>query len=97
MVKKYIGLWSAISIGVGGIIAGVNVGHLKLYKKTHGNLILIWIATLGNLISLSILIYYLFGHSALTLVVLILVLFFSFFAEWLYVRFTKIKIKARIN
>ncbi len=79
------------------VYAGVNVGHLRLHKKTGGSPILIWTAILGNLVSLSILIYYLLGHSPLTLVVLVIVMFFSFLLEWLYERFTKRKIKTRVS
>lgn len=79
------------------IYAGVNIGHLKLHKKTNGNPGIILAAILGNLISLSILIYYLFLHSVLTLILLVLVLAFCFLFEWLYRKITKRIIKTRVN
>ncbi len=79
------------------IYAGVNLGHLKLHKETNGNPILIVIAILGNLISLGILIYYLFFHHILTLAVLVFVLAFSFIIEWLYEKFSKRIIKVRVK
>ncbi len=79
------------------IYAGVNIGHIKLRKETNGNLLLILIAILGNIISLGILIYYLILHSVLTLVVLILLLVFSFLFEWVYEMFTKRTIKVRVK
>ena len=79
------------------IYTGVNIGHLKLLEKTHGNIILVWVAILGDIISLSILLYYLYKHSILTLVILILVMCFSFFAEWLYEKSSNRKIKTRMD
>ncbi len=79
------------------IYAGVNIGHLKMHKETDGNPILILIAILGNLVSLGILIYYLYARSILTLIVLILVLVFSFIIEWLYEKFSNRTIKVRIK
>lgn len=79
------------------IYGGVNFGHLKLRKKTGGNVYLIWIAILGNLVSLGILVYYLIIHSIVTLIALGLVLLFSFSSEWLYVKFTKRELKIRVK
>ena len=79
------------------IYAGVNIGHLKLHKKTNGNSILIVTAILGNLISLCILIYYLLIHYILTLVVLVFVLTSSFLIEWIYERYSKRIIKTRVS
>lgn len=79
------------------IYAAVNIGHIKLHKETHGNLILIGLAIAGNLISFLILIYYLIHHSILTLVFLIIILLFSFSGEWLYEKYSKRKMKTREN
>ncbi len=79
------------------IYGGVNLGHLKLRSKTGGNIFLIWIAIIGNLVSLGILIYYLIRYSIVTLIALGLVLLFSFSAEWLYVKFTNRELKIRIK
>lgn len=77
------------------IYAVVNIGHTKLRRETKGNLILIWIAVIGNLVSLLILIYYLFKNSILTLMSLVIILVFCFFSEWLYEIYTKKKMKVR--
>ncbi len=77
------------------IYAAVNIGHLKLYKKTNGNPYLIWLAIIGNLVSFLILIFYLFKNSVLTLVFLIIMLILSFFLEWLYEIYSKREIKTR--
>ena len=79
------------------IYAGVNIGHIKLRKETNGNLLLILVAILGNLISLGILIYYLIQHSVLTLVVLIILFVFSFLFEWIYEMFTARTMKVRVT
>jgi amino acid transporter len=79
------------------IYAAVNIGHLKVRRKTRGNVILIWLAISGNLIALGILLFYLVGRSPLTLGVLVVILIFSFLVEWLYVRITNRKIKTRVN
>jgi len=79
------------------VYAAVNIGHLRLRKETHGNLILIWLAIIGNLVSFSILVRYLLSHSLLTLVFLMIILFFSFTGEWLYRKCTKREIKVRKN
>jgi amino acid transporter len=79
------------------IYAGVNIGHLKLHKQTNGKLILIWLAILGNIVSLSILIYYLYQHLTSTLIALVVLIVFSFFAEWIYSRITKRELKLRVQ
>lgn len=77
------------------IYAAVNIGHIRLRKETNGSQILIWLAVAGNLISFSILIYYLIHDSPLTLIFLIVILSFCFLTEWIYTSLTRRKMKVR--
>lgn len=66
------------------IYAAVNIAHIRLYKITGANLILIWLAIIGCLTSLGILIKYEVQTSLLTLFVLLAVLAGSFILEAIY-------------
>lgn len=77
------------------IYAGVNFAHLKLYKKTGANKYIIYLAILGCLFSFFVLAYYEFFNSPLTLIVLCVTVFFSFFFEWTYRKFYSRILKKR--
>lgn len=77
------------------IYAGVNFAHLRLYKNTKSNKYIIWLAILGCIFSFVGLIYYILLNSPKTLIILILVLIFSFLIEYLYRRYSKRALKKR--
>jgi len=77
------------------IYTAVNIGHLRLYKETGANPVLIWLSILGSLSVFIVLIYYLLNHSTLTIVILSIVLLLSFGAELIYRRATKRSLKKR--
>ena len=70
------------------IYASVNIAHLKLIKQTGAKRSPIIAALLGNVFALSVLLYYVYEHSMLTLVVFILVLLFSYLFESIYLKIT---------
>ncbi len=78
------------------IYSGVNFSHLKLYKKTSANKYIIWLAILGCLSALTILIYYQIYNSPLTIELLIIVLILAFLVEFIYRRFTRRALKKRL-
>jgi len=77
------------------IYTAVNIGHLRLYKETGANPVLIWLSILGSLSVFIVLIYYLLNHSILTIVILSIVLLLSFVVELIYRRATKRSLKTR--
>lgn len=77
------------------IYTAVNIGHLRLYKETGASPLLIWTSIVGCLSVFGILVYYLWEHSILTLVVLALVVVLSFGYEWIYRRHTGRGLKTR--
>ena len=77
------------------IYTAVNIGHLRLYKETGANPVLIWLSILGSLSVFIVLIYYLLNHSTLTIVILSIVLLLSFGVELIYRRATKRSLKTR--
>ena len=77
------------------IYTAVNIGHLRLYKETGANPVLIWLSILGSLSVFIVLIYYLLNHSILTIVILSIVLLLSFGVELIYRRATKRSLKTR--
>ena len=79
------------------IYTGVNIGHLKLVKETKGNPLLILISILGNIVSFSVLVYYLYLHSVATLVVLVILTTISFMIEWAYEMVTHREMKPRMK
>lgn len=68
------------------IYASVNIAHLKLIKQTGAKRSPIIAALLGNIFALAALLYYVYEHSILTLVVFIFVLLFSYLFETIYLR-----------
>lgn len=79
------------------IYGGVNIGHLRLHKETGGKPVLIWLAIIGNAAALTALVFYLFRHSILTLIVLGAVILVSFTAEWCFQKFLKREIQTRVK
>lgn len=77
------------------IYAAVNIGHLRLYKETGANPVLIWLSILGCLSVFIVLVYYLLNHSILTLIVLGIILLLSFGIEFIYRRITYRSLKTR--
>jgi len=77
------------------IYASVNFSHLKLYKKTNANKYIIWLAIIGCLFSLSVLIYYEIFNSPLTLYLFSSIILFSFLIEWIYRKYNLRRLKKR--
>jgi len=77
------------------IYGSVNVAHLRLYKETRANPVIIWIAIFGDLASVVILIIYTFKKAPVTLLVLMITIAFSFLLEWVYRLITKRELKIR--
>jgi amino acid transporter len=77
------------------IYAGVNIAHLKLYKKTNANKYIIILAIMGCLFSFSTLVYYELYNSPQTLITLTIVVFASFLIEWSYRKYSQRKLKNR--
>jgi len=70
------------------IYAGVNIAHLNIYKETGANRYIIWLAIMGCLFSLAVLMYYEFLNLPFTLSLLIVVVYLSFLIGWSYRRYT---------
>lgn len=70
------------------IYASVNIAHLKLIKQTRAKRSPIIAALLGNVFALSVLLYYVYEHSMLTLVAFILVFLLSYLFEAIYFKIT---------
>ena len=77
------------------IYAGVNFAHLKVHHETKANKYIIWLAILGCLFSLMVLIYYQIFNSPLTIELLITVVAIAFFIEFIYRRYNKRALKKR--
>jgi amino acid transporter len=81
------------------IYAGVNIAHLNVYKETGANRYIIWLAIIGCLFSLAVLMYYEFLNLPLTLSLLLVVVYLSFLIEWSYRRYTieRVEKKEAVN
>ena len=77
------------------VYAGVNLAHLRLYKKTDANKYIICLAIAGCFFSLTVLVYYEIFNSPLTLYLLSAVVLASFLIEWIYRRYTSRSFKNR--
>ncbi len=77
------------------IYSGVNFAHLKLYRTTNANKYIIWLAIIGCIFSFIILAYYEMINSPETLIILILVIIFSFLVEWIYRKYSRRTLKKR--
>ena len=73
------------------IYVSVNIAHLKLIKQTGAKRSPIIAALVGNIFALTALLYYVYEHSMLTLIVFILVLLFSYLFEAIYLKKCHIK------
>ena len=71
------------------IYGAVNIAHLKIYKETGANRLIILASVLSCIIFFGVLLFYLMNHSHLTLILLILVVVACFIFEWFYRRITK--------
>jgi len=77
------------------VYAGVNLAHLKLYKKTDANKYIICLAIIGCFFSLTVLVYYEIFNSPLTLYLLSAVVLTSFIIEWIYRKYKTRSLKNR--
>jgi amino acid transporter len=77
------------------IYAGVNFAHLKVNKETNANKYIIWLAIIGCLFSLTVLVYYQILNSPLTIELLIVVVAMAFLTEFIYRRYSRRALKKR--
>ena len=77
------------------IYGAVNIGHLKLYKETGANIILIIASIVSCIVFFSVLTYYVLYNSPITLFLLLFLVTGCFFFEWIYRKITKRIIKTR--
>jgi amino acid transporter len=71
------------------IYAAVNIGHLKLYRQTGANPLVIWASVIACILAFGALVYYEIHHARVTLAVLSGVVVLSFAAEYTYRRYTR--------
>ena len=77
------------------IYTGVNFAHLKIYKETNANKNIIWLAILGCLFALTVLVYYQIYNSPLNIELLVTVVAATFLIEFIYRKYTKRALKKR--
>jgi amino acid transporter len=77
------------------IYTGVNFAHLKVHKETRANKYIIWLAILGCLFALTVLIYYQIYNSPLNIELLVTVVAATFSIEFIYRKYTKRALKKR--
>jgi len=77
------------------IYAAVNMAHLRLYRETGANPLLIWASLGGCLISLGLLISYEINNSPLTIIILGAVIFTSFCLEGGFRKYVQRLLKPR--
>jgi amino acid transporter len=73
--------------------AGVNLAHLRLYKKTDANKYIICLAIIGCFFLLTALVYYEIFNSPLTLYLLSAIVLMSFLIEWIYRKYKSRSLK----
>ncbi len=66
------------------IYGSVNIAHLRVIKKTKAIAAIIWVAILGDVLSIIVLIIYTAQKSPGTLIVLIIVIISTFIVEYVY-------------
>ena len=71
------------------IYTGVNFAHLKVHKETNANKNIIWLAILGCLFALTVLIYYQIYNSPLNIELLVTVTTIAFLVEFIYRKYSK--------
>ena len=79
------------------IYTAVNFVHLRLYRSTGANRLIIWASILGCFASLIALCYYLANNSPATVIVLIFMIGSSFFIEWTYRKISGRALKPRMS
>ena len=79
------------------IYAGVNFAHLKVHKQTNANKYVIWLAIIGCIFALTVLIYYQIYNSPLTLELLVTVTTTAFLVEFIYRKYSRRALKAKEN
>ncbi len=77
------------------IYGSVNVAHLRVNQKTKANAVIIWIAILGDALSVVVLAFYTAHKAPQTLIVLFCVLVFAFITEYVYRIFSQRELKIR--
>ncbi len=77
------------------IYGSVNIAHLRLTKKTKAKAVIIWIAVLGDLLSMIVLIIYTAQKAPGTLFVLIIVIISTFILEYVYRLFSRRELQIR--
>jgi amino acid transporter len=77
------------------IYTGVNFAHLKVHKETRANKNIIWLAILGCLFALTVLIYYQIYNSPINIELLAIVVALTFSIEFIYRKYTKRSLKKR--
>jgi amino acid transporter len=90
-----VGMLASASLLV--IYLAVNFSHLHLFKETGANPWIIWFSLLVTLIFFGVLIYYEYINSKITVGLLAITIFFCFFAEWIYRRFSGRSIEERTD
>ncbi len=79
------------------IYAAVNVAHLFLYRHTLAKRWMIWLAILGDLMALLVILYYNFKHNKATIFALLSVVGGAFLAEVTYRKAASRKMKTRLK
>jgi L-asparagine transporter-like permease len=79
------------------IYAAVNFAHLRIYRKTRANPVLIWISILGCCFSFVMLVFYAINKARVTIFVLVIVICSSFLIEYLYRRYSRRTLKPRTS
>jgi amino acid transporter len=77
------------------IYGAVNISHLRLYKETKANLVIIIASIISCIIFLGVLVFYEINNSPTTLIILLFVISICFIFEWLYRRRSRRIIKTR--
>ena len=90
-----IGMLASASLLINYI--AVNISHLRLLKETGAKYYLIWASLLSSLLFFGVLAYYGFVNSKLTMGLLMFTVFFCFFAEWSYRKYSGRSIKERTD
>lgn len=77
------------------IYGAVNISHLRLYKQTEANILIIIASIISCIIFLVVLIFYEINNSPITLIILFIVVFICFIFEFIYRKISKRIIKTR--
>ena len=77
------------------IYGAVNIAHLRLYKETKANLVIIIASIISSIVFLVVLIFYEISHSQITLIILLLIVLLCFIFEGVYRRMSRRILKTR--